>query len=609
MFPVCSKQVSAGVLAFSMVLAGVSGLRSESAVLKDVEFSFVADVGFGNEVCVMGAHPALGGNDPLRAPKLVWGPGNVWRGTVSIEAGTQVAYRYIARNYATSSWGNATNQMPLGGLQSLTTPDHVPPPWKNKVVLYRTTWTNPHVQFRDRTHNGPWTSRAMQVWGEGRTPGEKTFIAENLAPSGSELELVFHNGAGLYDNAPAPPTGAAQGAAPATPVPYQGLTAPYNYRIRLDVFLVQDGGVFNYLPESPLGAARFETRHVNSTVAGIPGRPIRIFLPRGYDQNVTKRYPVVLFHDGQNVFFPGGPFGTWDADLIVHYETSQGRMREAIIVAIPNGNDYGSNRLNEYLPDGDTIASYAGQSYTGRAEAYARFLLDNVMPTLDHHYRTLGDATNTFVVGSSMGGLVSDFIAWRHSDRFGGAGIFSPAYWAAPNWVNQRDAAPKLPVRHYLYMGTAESSTGESSSNTYWNGALRAYNAWVNVGHSIHRDLLFEGGAGATHTENAWAFRLPAFLGFLLDPRLEPNPLSLLVAPPTLKVEAVNPNTGLAQLQFTARYGMKNTLWESDFLADWQSVLLPVEEQLWELRTVTRPFGTGVTRRFWRLVCVGWPEP
>jgi len=603
-----------GILIFCTAVAGISGcVWAESAVLKDVEFSITSDVGIGNEVCVTGTHPALGGGDPLRAPKLAWNPGNVWKGHVALEAGTNFSYRMISRNYSTGSWGNPSNVNSLGSIQTMTTPSHIPPPWKNKVVFYRTQWTAPHVLFRDKTHNGAWTDRVLRVWGAGRVAGEKTFIAEDLAPSGCELEFVFHNGAGTYDNAPAPPSGTAQGAAPAVPVPYQGLVAPYNYRTRLDVLLVQDGGVFNYLPTGTISAPRFETRQVASTAAGIPGRPIRILLPRGYDQNMAKRYPVVLFHDGQNVFFPGGPFGAWDADRIAGYETGQGRMREAILVSVPNGNDYGSNRLNEYLPDGDTIPNYLGQSYTGRAAAYARFLLDNVLPTLDFNYRTLGDAANTFTVGSSMGGLVSDFLGFSYPSRFGAAGIFSPAYWAAPNWVVQRDAAVKLPVRRYLYMGTAESSSGESSSNVYWQGALQAYNAWLRAGHPVHRDLLFEGGNGATHSETAWALRLPSFFAFALDPWREANPLSLEAAPPTLAFDALHFSANQAELSFIARFGMTQTLWESDQLANWQEIQLPGEEEWWNLRGVTRPVGTlggpVPSKKYWKVENEAWPSP
>ena len=266
----------------------------------------------------------------------------------------------------------------------------------------------------------------MQRVGPGRTPAESVFEVAPVASPADEIEFVFNDGSGHYDNAPAPPQNTPQGAAPAIPVPYQSLAPPYNYRTSLDVFTVQDGQVFNYQPAATVSAPTITTRFVNSTVNGIPGRNIHIFLPRGYVENTSRRYPVVYFHDGQNVFFPGGTFGTWDADRIATYETSQGRMREAILVAIDNGNDYGSDRMVEYIPPGDQLS---GQP-PGTADKYVQFLRDNVLPTLDYNYRTLNQpgqptqAAANLTVGSSLGGLLTAYMGMTNSNVFGKIGVF-----------------------------------------------------------------------------------------------------------------------------------------------------------------------------------------
>ncbi|NBQ64586.1 MAG: hypothetical protein EBT95_03425 [Verrucomicrobia bacterium] len=111
------------------------------------------------------------------------------------------------------------------------------------------------------------------------------------------------------------------------PVPYQGLAGPYNFRTRLDVFFVQDGQIFTYRPPATLSAPQIITTNVGSTVTNIPSRPVTIYLPRGYTQNTWKKYPVLYFHDGQNVFFPGGSFGTWDADRIANHEISHSQRQ------------------------------------------------------------------------------------------------------------------------------------------------------------------------------------------------------------------------------------------------------------------------------------------
>lgn len=60
------------------------------------------------------------------------------------------------------------------------------------------------------------------------------------------------------------------------------------------------------------------------------------------------------------------------------------------------------------------------------------FVVDVLKPWIDQHYRTLPDRRHTAIMGSSMGGLISTYAISRYSQVFGGAGIFSPAYWLAP---------------------------------------------------------------------------------------------------------------------------------------------------------------------------------
>jgi predicted alpha/beta superfamily hydrolase len=566
----------------------VPSVAGASAVLKDVEFTHTADVGFGNEVCVAGPHPALGANDPLRAVKLAWHPGNVWRGTIALPAGATLTYRFIRRSFSATDWGNAAQFVNLTADQTVQVPAHPPAPWGGKAVFLHSTWTQANVFHRDLTAGGPWTTTAMRVEGPGRNAGERLFRADLPVPSGAELEFVFNNGAGTWLNAPAPPPAA----------PYSGLAAPYNFRTTLDVFFVQDQQVFNYRPPATVSAPSIVTRAINSTVTNIPGRTITIQLPRGYAENTWKRYPVVYFHDGQNVFFPGGPFGTWDADRIATHETAQGRMREAILVAIPNGNALGSDRLQEYLPDGDTITLYGGGTviHPGKASQYAQFLADNVLPTLNFNYRTLDRPADTVVAGSSMGGLASDYIGHTRSDRFGVTGIFSPAYWAATNFTAARPAAVPPGVRRFVSMGTAESSSGESSSNVYWQGALTACNDFLRAGQAVRRSLVFEGVAGGAHNEAAWARLLPRFFAFALDPWREAQPLALETSAPQLAAERTD--TGL-RVRVGRRLGLDQQLLTSTSLDSWQTNAIAAPADPWDETLLDAP--AGQSSWFWKL--------
>jgi Predicted hydrolase of the alpha/beta superfamily len=67
------------------------------------------------------------------------------------------------------------------------------------------------------------------------------------------------------------------------------------------------------LAVSAAADGRMETVFIESDDPLIPSREVRVWLPPGYNTG-DERYPVLYFHDGQNVFRPGGPFGCWFAE-------------------------------------------------------------------------------------------------------------------------------------------------------------------------------------------------------------------------------------------------------------------------------------------------------
>jgi len=589
----------------TFLVAGAGFSQAGNPIKVPVPFSITHDVGAGNEVFVSGAHRDFtsGGIQPFGI-KLHWSTGNVWSGSIALEAGAQVTYTYNSHPISTTTYCGSSSTA-ISAPTSYTVASAATPPYSGKLIRYYSSWTSANLLFRDNTQNGTFTQVAMQRVGTGRTPGESIFEVTPIAAPADEIDFVFNDGSVHYDNAPAPPQNPPQGAAPAIPVPYQSLAPPYNYRTSLDVFTVQDGQVFNYQPPATVSAPSITTRFVNSTVSGIPARNIHIYFPRGYTENTTKRYPVVYFYDGQNVFFPGGTFGTWDADRIANYETSQGRMREAILVAIDNGNDYGSDRMVEYIPPGDQLS---GQP-PGTADKYVQFLRDNVLPTLDYNYRTLnqpGQPTQPaadITAGSSLGGLLTAYMGMTNSSVFGKIGIFSPAFWAGPNFIaNTLNPAPKLPLTIYMDIGSAESSGGQSDSDVYWLGAFSVYNQWQSVGYAVNSDLLMYPQCGAVHNEGAWSGRLPTFFQSALSLWTEPNPLALAKFPPHLDVLSLAPANGTARLHFLAPLGISFTLGRSSDLTTWPNPSsLPVATAIWEDRILDETFAPGVSQRFWQL--------
>jgi predicted alpha/beta superfamily hydrolase len=560
-----------------------------------VQFSITQDVGSGNDVFVSGTHRDLssGGIWPFGV-KLHWTIGNVWAGSIAIEAGAQITYTYVSHPISTATYCSGSGPTSLSAPASLTVPSAPGPPYHGKLIRYFSTWSSANFQYHDITQNGTWTVIPMQRVGQGRTAGENIFEVGGVTASADEIEFVFNDGNNHYDNAPAPPQNTPQQNAPAVPVPYQSLSAPYNYRTSLDVFTVQDGQVFNYQPLATVSAPSITMRFVDSTVTGIPGRNIHIYVPRGYTQNTSKRYPVVYFHDGQNVFFPGSQFGTWDADRIANYEISQGRMRETILVAIDNG-----DRNTEYIPPGDQISG----SNPGMADKYVQFLRDNVLPTLDYNYRTLnqpGQPTQpagNITAGSSLGGLLTAYMGMTNSGVFGKIGAFSPSFWAGTNFkANTLAPAPKLPLSIYMDVGSSEDG------DPFWLDAIGVYGTWLGQGYSVNSELLLYPQCGAVHNEHYWSGRLPTFFQFVLNLWSEPNLLALEKFPPKLDLLGVDPINGTAHLHYLAPLGIPFVLSRSGNLTSWPDQLpLAPATAIWEDRFIDDQFATPVNQRFWRL--------
>ena len=264
---------------------------------------------------------------------------------------------------------------------------------------------------------------------------------------------------------------------------------------------------------------RMETVFVESDNAMVPSREVRVWLPPGYDEG-EGRYPVVYFHDGQNVFRPGGPFGCWFADDTAAEEMKAGRVREAIIVAVPNNEaDLGNARVTEYQPPGDMNPRDPSRG-PGLCDHYGNFLAGNVKPAIDGKYRTLPDRANTVVAGSSMGGLVSLWLG-LNTDVFGAVGVFSPAFWTSPNFTKAvTEGTKKDGLRIYMDMGTRERG---SLTGDYWKDALAVRDALLKQGYVEDEEFLWNPGDGDEHNEKAWAKRLPVALRFLLSEKERPR--------------------------------------------------------------------------------------
>lgn len=230
-----------------------------------------------------------------------------------------------------------------------------------------------------------------------------------------------------------------------------------------------------------------------------------VCLPPGYDRDRTRRYPVLYLHDGQNVFddYPMSPFGVqWGVDTTARALIYAELVEPVILVAIGNA---GRERIDEYTPTRDN-AHDAG----GLADRYGSMLVNEIKPMIDRDFRTLTDAMNTGVCGSSLGGLLSLHLGLTYPHVFGKLGLLSPSVWWDDRWIVRQLStfrAPHESLRIWLDVGTGETRM--------LKGARLLCRTLIRRGWKLGVDLQYMEALGALHDERAWGERTGLFLRFL----------------------------------------------------------------------------------------------
>jgi alpha-glucosidase len=242
--------------------------------------------------------------------------------------------------------------------------------------------------------------------------------------------------------------------------------------------------------------------HIIDTAFIIPQlnrvRRIWVYLPPSYDAS-SKKYPVLYMHDGQNVFDDLTSFaGEWGADEVL--DSIGPRKKEIIVVGVDHGSQ---KRINEYCP-------YDMERFgKGEGDQYVDFLVKTLKPFIDKNYRTEKDKQNTFIAGSSMGGLISMYAVLKYPKTFGGAGVFSPAFWVGPRIFDDiKTKGKQVNSKIYFYCGGQEGETMEPD-------ITRAFEEMRKVSKSKMECIVRPDGK---HTEWVWREEFPLFYLWLVNP-------------------------------------------------------------------------------------------
>ena len=139
-----------------------------------------------------------------------------------------------------------------------------------------------------------------------------------------------------------------------------------------------------------------------------------------------------------------------------------------------------------------------------------KWMTKTLKPYIDENYRTLPERENTYIAGSSMGGLMSIYAAVKYNKVFSKAAALSPSLWACPEQLEKLIQSKRLDPDTVIYMdyGSEEMDYRKGMDHTFCEIASLLVQKRVHVTSRVIPN--------GTHTESSWEKQLPFVFSTLL---------------------------------------------------------------------------------------------
>lgn len=241
-------------------------------------------------------------------------------------------------------------------------------------------------------------------------------------------------------------------------------------------------------------------------------RRVRVLLPKSYKKTKAKKYPVVYFHDGQNIFFDEESYSGISWGLLKTIRDNKD-LDEFISVGIDNSSD----RMAEYSPWDFTYDLEDLDIEKAEGTAYADFVINTVKPFIDRTYRTKKSKKFTYMIGSSAGANITAFMGKKYQGKLGGLGIFSLASFIFKDDFKSYIKGSKLKANQKIYInvGTDEMEASDLSQ-AYIDQSISYQEDLIKAGIPLE-NIRLKIIKGHTHSEKDWAKNLKECLVFLFN--------------------------------------------------------------------------------------------
>ena len=233
-----------------------------------------------------------------------------------------------------------------------------------------------------------------------------------------------------------------------------------------------------------------------------------VYLPRAAQEDPQARFPVLYMFDGHNVFF--------DQDATYGKSWGMKEYLEAtdtplIVAAVEcNHGDHGE-RLSEYAPFSFQAPKLGRKKGLGRETM--EWFVNSFKPMIDENYPTLPDRANTFIAGSSMGGLMSLYAVTAYNSVFSRAAALSPTVIVAPSKLDELLRTAPLDPDTAVYMDYG------SEELRHLPGMAMARRFGKTVSILMERGVFVTARIvpGGQHCEASWERQIPFFMNVLLS--------------------------------------------------------------------------------------------
>jgi enterochelin esterase-like enzyme len=259
-------------------------------------------------------------------------------------------------------------------------------------------------------------------------------------------------------------------------------------------------------------------------------RNVDVWLPDGYSTEAS--YPVLYMHDGKMLFDSTSTWNglEWGMDEALGKLIRNKEIPPCILIAIWNVPE---ERKPDYCPQKPFLAlpsevqdslysleRYGQKLFNKEVESddYLKFIVNELKPFIDAKYPTKSDRDNTYIMGSSMGGLISMYAFFEYPEIFGGAACLS-THWTLgyastdeiPESFRQYilARAPLITGRKlYMDHGTTTLDALYPPYQKLLDDALKPF----DFSPQTYQSRIYE---GAAHSEVDWGLRIDMPLMFL----------------------------------------------------------------------------------------------